>query len=114
MRALHAGSHKQTHLRRYRWLSGKTESNRGEDHGSLLLDYRNEVTVEVSQVSMQGLKSPGDHSSAFSSGKAISCGPALTGLWALVPYLPETESATFRMGTAYAWAHPKDEDGATN
>jgi hypothetical protein len=47
------------------WPSGKAESNRAEDHGSLLLDYRNEVTVEVSQVSMQGLKSPPDQSFAL-------------------------------------------------
>ncbi len=77
MHALHAGSHKQVHLCRYRWPSGKTESNRGEDHGSPLLDYRNEVTIEVSQVSMQGFKSPPDQSFAlFMYGRRFRTGEA--------------------------------------
>jgi hypothetical protein len=41
-------------------------------------------------------------------------GLALIGLWALIPHVPETESATSWMGTAYAWAHPGDETDATN
>jgi hypothetical protein len=77
MRVLHAGSQKQIHLCRYRWPAWKTESNRGEDHGSLLPDYRNEVTVEVSQVPMQGLKSPPDQSFAlFMHGRRFWTGEA--------------------------------------
>jgi hypothetical protein len=41
-------------------------------------------------------------------------GLALIGLWAFIPHVPETESATSWMGTAYAWAHPGDETDATN
>ncbi len=41
-------------------------------------------------------------------------GLALIGLWALIPHVPETESATSWMGAAYAWAHPGDETDATN
>ena len=55
MRTLHTGSQKQI----------------------LLLDYRNEVTVEVSQVSMQGLKSPPDQSFAlFIYGRQSGTGEA--------------------------------------
>lgn len=41
-------------------------------------------------------------------------GLALIGLWALIPHVPETESAASWMGTAYAWAHPGDETDAIN
>jgi hypothetical protein len=41
-------------------------------------------------------------------------GLALIGLWALIPHVPETESETSWLGTAYAWAHPGDKADATN